>query len=337
MHVDFRSFLWPESFISKVTEVVALERASCRDAIMEFVPKGFFGPDLNSHLDLNDERQKILLVDLLENKPLLKKLAITGCKESTVKPACITQLFQCCSESLRELKIDYPFLSDTITFFPSCPLKNLSKFYLSNTIKNIFTETSHDKFWDFLESIGKMMPNLEEFELDLDLSGKQWSRNPWRRDDFFSSSARKLKLSLKDGTFSLVGIKAVFPHAKSLELFLSGFEHLPCREIWELWPRLEELKILGSQMTLSKNLDAEFCGIHEVEAVDLRELEWDEEYLRTVQIVPIRPSLFTMKGKSLKKIRAWLAHVASQIELLSFLLIFRFTLTFHSRRLPRPN
>ena len=55
----------------------------------------------------------------------------------------------------------------------------------------------------------------------------------------------------------------------------------------------------GEDVTLTKNYDADFCGIHEEEAVELREM--DEEYLRTVQIVSIPPALLTMKRKCLFK------------------------------------
>ena len=43
-----------------------------------------------------------------------------------------------------------------------------------------------------------------------------------------------------------------------------------------------------------RNFDAEFCGIHQEEV----ELLWNmgEEYLRNVNIVPIRPCVSTMAG-----------------------------------------
>ena len=93
-------------------------------------------------------------------------------------------------------------------------------------------------------------------------------------------------------------IKAVFPHAASLDLTLSKLDHVPCAEIWELWPDLEELKVHVRGCPKIKNNDAEICGVHEEEAENLRGM--DDEFLRTVQIVPIRPSLLTMESKYLK-------------------------------------
>ena len=55
------------------------------------------------------------------------------------------------------------------------------------------------------------------------------------------------------------------------------------------------MKIDGNECILTRNYDADFCGISEEEAEVLRGM--DEEYLENVQIVPIRPSLLTMSSE----------------------------------------
>ena len=93
----------------------------------------------------------------------------------------------------------------------------------------------------------------------------------------------------------MLEIATVFPHLTSLELKLNKSERLACREFWELWPNLEDLKVKGDQLTLVQNYDADFCGIHQEEVELLREM--DEGSLGSVQTVPIRPSLLTMRSK----------------------------------------
>ena len=149
--------------------------------------------------------------------------------------------------------------------------------------------------WEVVTSLGKVMPNMKEFDLTLGFDWKNFSLNCEGRDDFTISSVRKLRL--KYGTLSMPEIKAIFPHVTSLTFEFNISEPLNFGEIWELWPDLEELEIFGKNPTPTRNLDADFCGIHEEEAEALRKM--DEDYLRKVQIVPIRVSLLTMRRKSL--------------------------------------
>ena len=70
---------------------------------------------------------------------------------------------------------------------------------------------------------------------------------------------------------------------------------MPCDELWELWPKLEELKVHVRACTEIQNYDTQFCGISEEEAEELRGV--NEEHLRNVQIVPIQPSVMTMRSE----------------------------------------
>ena len=77
-----------------------------------------------------------------------------------------------------------------------------------------------------------------------------------------------------------------------------GSEHsdfLPLTELWQLWPLLEDIKVEGHYKCLERNYDAEFCGIHDEEAMYLRELP--DGFLEAVHIVPIQPSLLTMPSE----------------------------------------
>ena len=64
--------------------------------------------------------------------------------------------------------------------------------------------------------------------------------------------------------------------------------------IWELWPHVEELETTGRNQVLRKYFDSEFCGIHPEEAEELRKKDY--EYLKAVNIVPIRHCILTTKS-----------------------------------------
>ena len=269
--------------------------------IWQIIPKEYYGLARNlcfGSLHSCEERERKLFESFLNKKRKLRKLKIEGNDYMPIKPARITQLFQSCGESLEELNVHHPCSLTITTVLPPCRLKNLSKFSLTMHTWG-GSETRPEKFWKVLTSIGKLMPNLEEFELTVDL-GRGSLRNTYPgRHHGTSGSVRKLKLEMSHGTVIMFDIKAIFPNVTSLEVNMTNFEPLPCGEIWKLWPDLEELKISGKDMPRTRNFDADFCGIHELEAVELRKM--DEEYLRAVQIVPVRPSLLTMKSKDLIK------------------------------------
>ena len=174
-------------------------------------------------------------------------------------------------------------------------LKNLQYLRVSSD-----GEVAFGQLWQILASIqgDKMMPQLAELTLQLTCFGptREWPpKYHGEHVRYTYTSLRKLTLFLTCLTANLVEIKAAFPHVIALELYLCQSEYAPCGEVWELWPNLEQLKLSVTWITVRKNYDAEFCGIHKEEVELLREM--DDEFLRTVQIVPIRPSLLIYYAK----------------------------------------
>ena len=68
------------------------------------------------------------------------------------------------------------------------------------------------------------------------------------------------------------------------------------RDMFRFWPNLKTVDMDGVVRNRNDllNRDADFCGIFKKEVKVL----WNmvEEYLKNVQIVPVRPCLSTMKG-----------------------------------------
>ena len=219
---------------------------------------------------------------------------------------CWTQLLGSSTESLEEICIETKRF-ETLHNLSHVQLKKLKK--LRVRTHKFLNVNSFEQFWGAFKSVdvSKTCPKLEEFELVVNLGWEEdvqvWAPNFREQLDGFVrhsyNSVRKLVLCFRNVTtirISMAEIKAIFPHLTSLELLFCGFvsEDIPC-EVAEVWPNLEYLKIHGGDCFVTRNYDADFLGINEEEAEELRGK--DEEYLRTVQIVPIRPSLLTMKSK----------------------------------------
>ena len=247
-------------------------------------------------------QSKLLPVFVGEN-PNITELVIeenfdrNGALPPAVK-SLFTTLLQSCAESLRKLTI-VDWCSQTIS--PAdVTLKNLSKFNLEAT-----ELAKLDQLWDALTSIDgcKMMPKLVEIDLEArskykyNEDFKDWPLTIHGRQSLRCSysSVRKLRLDLSKVNVNLLEFKTIMPHVVSMELRFRSSGRVPCAELWELWPNLEELKIFGLMSKLTENYDAEFCGISEEEAEELRTM--DDEYLGNVHIVPIRPSLLTMQSE----------------------------------------
>ena len=267
--------------------------------IFDIIPEEHFGlvGNLNLDLELLDRHRK-LLERFLQHNAKLRRLTIDLYFPPTfnILQRHIIQLFQSSSESLQELKIDYTSSSNITDLLSRFRFQNLSKF---SCLLHYSRKRTTAILWKFLQLINEIMPKLEEFGLGLVLDRNSGPVISHEGLDFTPSKAQKLKLKLSGGSWRLVEIKGAFPHVTSLEMDLYDFGPLPCGEIWEMWPKLEELKISGSQITLTRNYDADFCGIHEEEASQLRKM--DENYIRAVHLVPIRPSLLTMKRKYLNE------------------------------------
>ena len=82
----------------------------------------------------------------------------------------------------------------------------------------------------------------------------------------------------------------------------------PLKAICKAWPRLRELKF-GDLNSLKRNFDPDL-GVRyylgrstfEQEVKTLRKM--DQEYLRAMHIVPIRPCMLTMSSKSTDKTKS---------------------------------
>ena len=251
---------------------------------------------------LEEGSRRATFEKFVEQKPELRKLEIYECRvespaEERIVKNFFTQLFQSCTESLKELHI-YQCHLHTVQLSRT-PLKNLS--YLSLTITD-----ERSLAWLSLVPINACtsMPQLEEVLIVVKFryvgTRIKWpplylGPRPARRA---YSSVRKLGLDFKNANVNLYALSAIFPNVSSLTMDFYRSRCIHCGEIWEFWPNLEELKIIGEQMTLSQNFDSEFCGIDDAEAAELRELA--EDQLLTVQLAPVYPSLLTMRSKSFK-------------------------------------
>ena len=115
---------------------------------------------------------------------------------------------------------------------------------------------------------------------------------------YVCQSVTKLDLSLDFPQVTLMPLETVFPSVRFLRLSdLSPSNSPPLDQVFCLWPKLEELFLEGREAASEgfwQNADADFCGITREEVETL----WgeNEEFLRTVHIVPIRPCLSTLKS-----------------------------------------
>ena len=268
-----------------------------------------------------DKVDEILLCKVVDSKPPVKEMTVRpptwsgsgfASNEQDVEEQekfykWLQLLLEGCHESLRMLSFQNPCPPPYKLAFS--PLVNLTKLELCSCFRYAAN------FWEFICSIdyNQLMPNVNEVHVDL--SSSPWNRychdkypemNEWPRqsDDSDEGSVtrycnvRRLQLDLRVKIINLALLKAVFPNVSILQLRLyntskyDGEEEIPISKIVELWPALETLEISGNGNTLRRSYDADICGINAEEV----ELLWekDEEYLKAVHIVPIRPSLLTM-------------------------------------------
>ena len=102
---------------------------------------------------------------------------------------------------------------------------------------------------------------------------------------------RKLTFDLNFKRVDVSLLKSLLPNVSNLAVRLSHALHnwndLPSLPvIFDLWPGLQELRIVGVENHLMRNYDAHFCGINQEEVKLLREKA--EDFLQAVHIVPIR-------------------------------------------------
>ena len=230
----------------------------------------------------------------------------------------LSQLLCACHHSLRTLTMTthYPRISQ----LSLVPMKTLSKL----KIVSLWSLTSSSGVDFYLDSVlaieyETLMPYLEEIELLK--SPNSFESDFWVR--FFrniprnelrvgsnrdhatipcttGSNARRLHLHLSRSKTDLSPLKRLTPNILSFQLSISDDyrdTELPrFPQIWELWPKLEQVNVRWRYVHLDRYYDADFCGIHEEEAKYLRQK--GDKFLRSVHIVPIKPCLATMSSES---------------------------------------
>ena len=270
--------------------------------ILEIIPQEQYKLLGNLELFLEDIfKEDFLLRNIVNRKPELRVLIISECcyvEEGRRQELCtvLTQLLESCQESLEQFELHvYEF--HVLPLLTSNALTNLSNFTLET-----MDETGIQELWNSFVSIDsdQMMPNLRKVVIIMNFRTEQVIEWPTIRSEvnvhYSWSNVQKLELlALSLVAWNMLEIRTVFPHLTSLKLSPLEPERLLCPEFWEVWSNLQELNISGPGGVLRQNFDAEFCGINEEEAELLRDM--DDEFLKRVQIVPIRPSLLTMQSK----------------------------------------
>ena len=121
---------------------------------------------------------------------------------------------------------------------------------------------------------------------------------------------RSLTLNHHVTGFSLEYCAALFPNLTQLDVGSTKANmRVPYEKIWTEFPNLEMLSVRepfwGQHDAEDVNYDADFLGIFEDEAEDLRKnylRKKDLKHVKNMHIVPIKPSILTAKSKSLTSI-----------------------------------
>ena len=256
-------------------------------------------------LETNDV-QKDLLWKIAERKPALKSIMIYPPMPKFFPEVSKLrhQIFQGCYQSLKRIQVTSIHVLRQLSF-SFVLLPNLSKLCVENQ-----GGENLEEFWKAIASFDfcKKMPKLHDVEITLNVDDPVEGKIEWPKitnncpEDVLHNcpSVRKLTLFFTAIEINIPQLRAVFPNVTTLHLRRPRWSHVcfydsdvvSLSDIWEMYPALEELKIKGKADKPNSNYDAQFCGISEEEAELLREK--DEEYLRAVNIVPIRPSVLTI-------------------------------------------
>ena len=218
----------------------------------------------------------------------------------------LQQMLQTCHQTITAVSIWGAYSLANLSFPPLIRLTRL---------KICKDRPGHlDQIWSAIESIDfdRVMPNLKKIKIyvetsHLDGDGDRPQTWPMGGDmsnvpRYYSKSVRKLVLKVELRRVNLFQLQAVFPNVSVLKLSVCGNDRFGAElaqfsDIWKYWPDLHSLKIDGIMISIGRNFDADFCGIHEEEAEWLR--QQSTKYLKKVHIVPIMPCLLTMKSKKL--------------------------------------
>ena len=277
-------------------------------------------------IKLGKKEDNDLLRALSNHAPGLKEISIYQPEwnlrdpvEGELEDAEICQQFDAALEQFLQA---YQQSLQSIEILDACSLGNLRHPPLVSVFKLTMTTWSEEQLEEFWEAIryidyDRSMPELKEVEISVRV------RDPDNVDDdsdnhdfnaewpatvqegemlYCSTSVEKMDLKMEYVEIMLRPMQKLFPNVTVLHLFLyhcgrGDMDALPLTEICGCWPQLVELKIKGHGNTLSWNYDAEFIGVHEEEAKLLRKRTTDNDYLRQVHIVPIKPCLLTMSSK----------------------------------------
>ena len=113
-----------------------------------------------------------------------------------------------------------------------------------------------------------------------------------------SLTVKKLRMEVDVGRVKISDLGHIFPSVTTLEIVPRELDVsvIPYADLWATWPNLQVFDVTEGIAALKRNFDADFLGLNPEEVEFLR--EQDDEYLRRVHVVPIRPSLLTMKCKN---------------------------------------
>ena len=163
---------------------------------------------------------------------------------------------------------------------------------------------------EFLQSIEypDLMPVLEKVKIDDYFQPQYLSTD---LEDYGAPAAelrpsktvKSLKLTMDVYPLILYRFSEIFPIVNNLNIHPRSVhtESIPYEILWACWPNLEFIYLLEGNDAVNCNFDAAFLGVHPEELDVLKEL--DDESLERINIVPVRPSIMTMKCKSALQLR----------------------------------
>ena len=265
--------------------------------------------------DFSDNELNDLTWKLVQSGPRLTELSLSyGYNPSTCEPL-FHSLVESSSDSLENLKLRGATSIDKVKEFPVLP--NVTLLSLRSDHRQLFEYLDQFQFVRF----GDLFPKLEQVDLHVEYDYKDIQIPPQSVDQvdrefshivqdpsYCAQTTKHLKLEMELYPLALLQLEKSFPNLAKLKLFSESFtgRAVPYRLIFRFWPDLKTLFISSGTWDLEDkalpNWDAEFCGINQEEVELLRGKE--EEYLRNLHIVPVRPCVSTMKSKEQREVLA---------------------------------
>ena len=139
-------------------------------------------------------------------------------------------------------------------------------------------------------------------------------------DDYDFNRICHLRAEDSSQSAAILRLALMFPNVTTFSVSSSAmFVYI---DLWKVWPRLRTLDVTQTVYDLDVNLDALFCGISPEELNWLKEqaddFDDEDEFFNNVNIVPIRPGLYCMKGEVFEK-KSFSVLVSTFINLLLFM------------------